>query len=63
MNLIYKLVSSEDWQKLYKSTYPNAVHNAEKTEYMLSCNDGSGELTRKQAQGYISNNWTKEGDA
>ena len=60
--LSYKLVTGTQWAETYKSDYLNAVHNADKTEYILSCNDGSGEYTRKQAQEYIANNWTQEAE-
>jgi hypothetical protein len=50
-------VAGGKWLLTYKTTYPDAVHNESKTEYILSCNDGSGKLTRKEAQDYISENW------
>ena len=56
----YKLVAYGKWESTYKSDYPNAVSNEEKTEVILSCNDDRGELTRAETQDYITNNWTKE---
>jgi len=62
MKLSYELVTGEQWEALHKAGFPNAVHNAIKTEYILTHRRGGGDLTRKQAQDYIDNNWTQEAE-
>jgi site-specific recombinase XerD len=56
--MIYKAVTHNEWLESYSKTNPNAVMNEQKTEVMLTLNDGSGNLTREQAQDYISTNWS-----
>ena len=62
MKTLYKVVSASEWATTYKDSYPDAVRNSANSECMLSCNDGTGELTRKQAQTYIATNWYTESD-
>jgi hypothetical protein len=58
MKVWYKVVTHNEWLESYSKTNPNAVMNEQKTEVMLTLNDGSGNLTREQAQDYISTNWS-----
>ena len=58
----YRLVTASEWLESHKETHPSAVHNTDKTEYILSLNDGSGDMTRDQAISYKSDNWAEVED-
>lgn len=56
----YRKVTVSEWKTDHSESHPHAVCNEDKTEYILSLNDGTGDMTRTQAQEYIKNNWNKE---
>ena len=56
----YKIVTYSNWLKNYKKLYPNARFNVEKTEVVLSCNDGTGTLTEEAASQHITDNWPQQ---
>jgi len=58
MTKLYKFVTYEDWETKYKTHYPNARVNIEKTEVLLSCK-GEGLLTFDEAHFHINNVWTQ----
>jgi len=46
----YRKVTGDEWLSVHSDNYPDAVHDTDKTEYILSCN----------AQDYIAENWPQE---
>ena len=55
----YKIVTYSNWFKNYKKQYPNARHNTDKDEVVLSCNDGTGTLTLEDVAQHIADNWAE----
>lgn len=54
---MYKIVTIDDYNLVYKYTYPHARVSPDGTEVVLSCIYGDGNMTREQAKEYISSNW------
>lgn len=55
---MYRFVSYSEWLSNEQETYPNARANADNTEVVISCNDGSGTHTKEEALAHIESNWT-----
>ena len=64
--LNYRVVKYKEWLEVYggdSGEFNTAVMNQGKTEVMLTYRYNSlGNLTRKQAQDYISKNWVGEAE-
>lgn len=60
----YLIVSAEVYNETYSESHPGARHNQEVTEYLISCEGDTGNLTALEAKIYIAENWifTEEGE-
>lgn len=61
MSKEYKIVSYRDWERNYRSTYPNARVNGNRTEVLISCLRGEGTMTLKEVRSHINDYWPDVG--
>ena len=58
----YKFITYEEGENDFKSGYPNARSNEEKTEVVISCLSGDGTHSKRGAIAHINNNWTQSNE-